>query len=68
VNGVSAEVNLVLRGGPVGIRIRIDGTDEVIAHPGPVTFRPGPGGPVSFTFAEHVAPFEANDLPAIEVQ
>lgn len=68
VNEVSAQVNLVLRGAPVRIRIRIDGTDEGIAHPGPVSFRPGPGRLFSFTFAEHVAPFEANDLHAIEVQ
>jgi hypothetical protein len=68
VNKVSAQVNLVLRGAPVRIRIRIDGTDEGIAHPGPVAFRPGAGRPFSFTFAEHVAPFEANDLHAIEVQ
>jgi hypothetical protein len=68
VNEVSAQVNLVLRGAPVRIRIRIDGADELIAHPGPVTFRPGPGRLFSFTFAEHVAPFEAEDFHAFEIQ
>jgi hypothetical protein len=68
VNEVSIQVNLVLRGAPVRIRIRIDGTDEAIAHPGPISFRPGPGRLLSFTFAEHVAPFEADDLHVIEVQ
>jgi hypothetical protein len=67
VNEVSAKVSLVLRGGPVAIRIRIDGT-EVLAHPGAVSFRPGPGRVFSFGFAEHVAPFEANDLHQLEVQ
>jgi hypothetical protein len=67
VNEVSAQVNLVLRDGPVAIRLRIDGT-EVLAHPGAVSFRPGPGRVFSFGFAEHVAPFEANDLHQIEVQ
>jgi hypothetical protein len=68
VNEVSAHVNLVLRGAPAAIRIRIDGTDEVIAHPGPVTFRPSRGSVFSFAFADHVAPFEANDFHLLEVQ
>jgi hypothetical protein len=68
INEVSANVNLVLRGGPVAFRIRIDGTSEVLAHPGAVSFRPGPGRVFSFGFAEHVAPFEANDLHQLELQ
>lgn len=68
VNEVSVHVNLVLGGAPAAFRIRIDGTDEIIAHPGPVRFRPGRGRVFSFSFAEHVAPFEANDLHLVEVQ
>jgi hypothetical protein len=68
VNEVSTQVNMVLRGAPAVIRIRIDGTDEIIAHPGPVSFHPGPGRVFSFTFADHVAPFEANDFHLIEIQ
>jgi hypothetical protein len=68
VNEVSIQVNLVLRGAPASIRVRIDGTDEVIAHPGPVTFQPQLGSVFSFGFAEHVAPFEENDFHLVEVQ
>jgi len=68
VREVSADVNLVLRGASVAIRIRIDGSDELIAHPGPVRFRPGPGRAFSFTFAEEVFPFEAEDLHFFDVQ
>lgn len=68
VNEVSENVSMVLRGAPVAFRIRIDGTDEIIAHPGPVRFRPGPGRVFSFTFAEEVFPFEAEDLHFFDLQ
>lgn len=68
VNEVSADVNMVLRGAPVAIRIRIDGSDELIFHPGPVRFRPGSGRVFSFTFAEEVFPFEAEDLHFFHLQ
>lgn len=72
VREVSAQGNLVLRGAPAWFRIRIDGTDEIIAHPGPVKSRPSPGrvwhGPMSFTFAEEVFPFEDNDLHFFDLQ
>lgn len=68
VREVSADVNLVLRGAPASIRIRIDGTDEGIAHPGPVAFSPRRGRVFSFTFAEEIFAFEGDDLHNVDLQ